>query len=53
MRDGETVIAVGVLTIPRKTETITVVVHADRCFARVGAQPIAPALFEPRFFVRA
>jgi hypothetical protein len=30
VRDGETVIAVGVLTIPRKIEALTLVVHADR-----------------------
>jgi hypothetical protein len=30
VRDGETVIAVGVLTIPRKVEALTLVVHADR-----------------------
>lgn len=30
VRDGETVIAVGVLTIPRKIEALTLVVHAER-----------------------
>ena len=30
VRDGETVVTVGVLTIPRKIEAVTLVVHADR-----------------------
>lgn len=30
VRDGETVVALGVLTIPRKIEALTLVIHADR-----------------------
>jgi hypothetical protein len=30
VRNGETVVAVGVLSIPRKIEALTLVVHADR-----------------------
>ncbi|HVH97490.1 MAG TPA: hypothetical protein VM869_02225 [Enhygromyxa sp.] len=30
VRDGTTVVALGVLTIPRKIEALTLVIHADR-----------------------